>query len=70
MEDQAPGGGRMYLYRERAATKLSRKLTMPKGVAVDQIRAKLRGGVLTIVMPKAAAAESVTIEVTPKETAE
>jgi HSP20 family protein len=70
VEKQAPGGGRMYVYRERAAAKLSRKLTVPKGVDVDQISARLRGGVLTIVMPKAAAAESVTIEVTPKEGAE
>jgi HSP20 family protein len=69
-DDQASGGGRMYVYRERASAKLSRKLKVPKGVDVDQISAKLRGGVLTIVMPKAAAAESMTIEVTPKETAE
>jgi len=41
-----------YLHRERPGGKLSRAMRVPKDVDVDQIAAKLKGGVLTVTMPK------------------
>jgi HSP20 family protein len=61
-ERKAAGAAPTYLHRERPAGKLSRALRIPKDVDVNGIAAKLKGGVLTVTMPKGQAAEAVENE--------
>jgi len=53
-----------YVRRERPRGSFSRKLTIPAGVEVDQIKARLQNGVLVLSMPKKAKPE--VVKVVPK----
>jgi HSP20 family protein len=53
-----------YVRRERPRGRFSRKLTIPDGVEVDQIKARLQNGVMVLSMPKKAKPE--VIKVVPK----
>ena len=55
-----------YVRRERPRGRFSRKLTIPDGVEVDQIKARLQNGVLVLSMPKKANPE--VVKVVPKAT--
>jgi HSP20 family protein len=55
-----------YVRRERPRGRFSRKLTVPVGVEVDQITARLRNGVLVLSMPKKAKPD--VVQVVPKAT--
>lgn len=52
-----------YHRRERVAGKFERFLQLPYDVAADKVEAKLKDGVLTIVLPKSEAAKSRKVEV-------
>jgi len=55
------GEGPTYVRRERPRGRFSRKLTVPAGVEVDQITARLRNGVLVLSMPKKPKPEAVRV---------
>jgi HSP20 family protein len=50
-----------YLHRERPAGKFARVLSVPVGVDVDGIEARLRDGVLVVSMPKKAPQEAADV---------
>jgi len=50
-----------YVRRERPHGRFSRRLTVPAGVEVDRITARLRNGVLVLSMPKKAKPEAVRV---------
>ena len=52
-----------YHRREREAGKFSRVLAMPSDIDADRIEAKLENGILTVIVPKAAAAKPRQIKV-------
>ena len=56
-----------YVRRERPTQRFSHSLRLPDNVNVEQIKAKLANGVLTVTMPKGETAEAVEIEVAPKK---
>jgi HSP20 family protein len=62
--DCAEGKGMAYVRRERPRGRFSRKLTVPAGVDVDRITARMRNGVLVLSMPKKAKPE--VVQVVPK----
>jgi len=59
-----PQQGVTYHRRERAAGRFSRVLRLPVEVDANRVEAELRNGVLTITLPKAAAAQARRIQVT------
>lgn len=54
---------RKYLYQERQAGKIWRKIRLPTAVDTEQIQAKLENGVLVLTMPKRPEAREVKINV-------
>jgi len=52
-----------YHRREREAGKFSRVLTMPSDIDADRIEAKLKNGILTVMVPKAETAKPRQIKV-------
>ena len=66
-EEDEEAEGEACVYAERPMGKFSRTLSVPDGVDVDRISAKLASGVLTLTMPKGAEVEKVTVEVKPRE---
>ncbi len=57
------GEGRVYHRQERLAGEFSRTLTLPVEIDADKVEATLRDGILTIRLPKAAAAKARKITV-------
>lgn len=55
--------GRDYLYQERATGKISRTLSLPAAVDVNQIQAHVLNGLLVLTMPKREDARQVKISV-------
>jgi HSP20 family protein len=54
---------RTYLRRERTHRELSRSLPLPTAIDTEHIEAKMKKGVLTVRLPKAAVEEATTIEI-------
>ena len=54
--------GTAYVRRERVAQRFSRSLRLPDDVDVEQIKAKLSSGVLTVTLPKAGVGETLVVE--------
>ena len=52
-----------YLLRERRYGSFSRTLDLPEGAVVDEAKAELKDGVLTITIPKAEEVQATTIKV-------
>jgi HSP20 family protein len=63
-DERPPDVRPTYVRRERPRGRFSRKLTIPAGVEVDRIKARLQNGVLVLSMPKKAKPE--VIKVVPK----
>ena len=55
-----------YVRRERHYGAFSRSLTLPKGVAADDVEASCRDGVVEVSFPKASDEERKPITITPK----
>lgn len=56
--------GRNYLYQERPAGTISRRIKVPDSVDTEKISARLGNGTLILTMPKRQDAKGVKIEVT------
>jgi HSP20 family protein len=52
-----------YVWRERRASRLSRRLRLPQGVGADDVSATLENGLLTVSVPKAKDAATVRVPV-------
>lgn len=52
-----------YVWRERRASRLSRRLRLPQGVGAEDVRASLENGLLTVTVPKAKNAATVRVPV-------
>jgi HSP20 family protein len=50
--ERKPELGRRYLYNGRAYGRFERAVTLPEGVIADEVQAELKGGVLSIALPK------------------
>lgn len=56
--------GVKYLIKERSYTRFSRRFTLPDDVDADKLTAKVTNGVLSVTMPRKAAAETKRIAIT------
>jgi HSP20 family protein len=50
--DRKPEQGRRYLYNDRSYGRFERAVTLPEDVIADEVQAELKGGVLSIALPK------------------
>lgn len=64
-----PSEERTYLLREQFPMEAERRLRLPYPVEVDQVTAVVRDGVLTLTLPRAAAARAHRVPVNLEETA-
>jgi HSP20 family protein len=58
--------GKEYYLSERRYGSFERRFTIPEGVDVDKIDATFKGGVLTVTLPKTAAAQKAAKKITVK----
>jgi HSP20 family protein len=50
--ERKPEAGRTYLYNGRCFGRFERVISLPEAVAVDEVRADLKDGVLSLTLPK------------------
>ncbi|HEU4730203.1 MAG TPA: Hsp20/alpha crystallin family protein [Kofleriaceae bacterium] len=62
--DHEEKGDTFYTF-ERSYGSFMRAFTLPDGIEADHVKAELKDGVLTIVVPKKAVAQAKTIEIKP-----
>jgi len=65
-EESSEVEGERYVRRERRVGSFSRSIAMPKGADAGDVEATCENGVLEVVVPRPAAAESKAVKIKPK----